>query len=95
MKPIIITRNNRTFEAYVSSIGCAMAEVSFYEVVRPSWKIFRTKFFPFHSAMFYVNDYESIIEAVQCRLDTGFRIKRAEKATEAKWQEFINNSQNS
>ena len=95
MKPVIITRDNRTFKAYVSSIGFGMAEVSFYEVVRPSWKIFRTKFFPFHSASFYVSDYESIIEAIQCKLDNGFRIEGAEKATEAKWQEFINNSQNS
>lgn len=95
MKPVIITRDGRTFEAYVSSIGFGMAEVSFYEVVRPSWKICRTKFFPFHSASFYIEDYDSIIEAIQCKLDNGFRIERAEKATEAKWQEFINNSQKS
>jgi hypothetical protein len=92
---VTICRNSRTFEAYVSSIGFGMAEVSFYEVVRPSWRIFRTKFLPFHSASFYVSDYDSIAEAIECKLDNGFRIERAEKATEAKWQEFINNSQNS
>lgn len=92
---ITICRDGRTFEAYVSSIGFHMAEVSFYEVVRPSWKIFRTKFLPFYSASFYVDDYESIIEAVQCKLDNGFRLEKYTKATEAKQQEFINNSQNS
>lgn len=92
---VTICRNGRTFEAYVSSIGFGMAEVSFYEVVRPSWKIFRTKFLPFNSASFYVSDYDSIAEAIECKLDNGFRIERAEKATEAKWQEFINNSQKS
>lgn len=92
---VTICRNGRTFEAYVSSIGCGMAEVSFYEVVRPSWRIFRTKFFPFHSASFFVNDYESIIEAIECKLNNGFLIERADKATEDKWQEFINNSRNS
>ena len=92
---VTICRNNRTFEAYVSSIGFHMAEISFYEVVRPSWKIFRTKFLPFHSASFYVSDYDSIIDAVGCKLDNGFRIEAKDKAVQDKWQEFINNSQNS
>lgn len=92
---VTICRDNRTFEAYVSSIGFGLADVSFYEVVRPSWKIFRTKFLPFHSASFYVDDYSSIIEAIECKLDNGFRIEAKDKATQAKWQEFINNSQNS
>lgn len=92
---VTVCRDGRTFEAYVSSIGCAMAEVSFYEVVRSSWKIFRTKFFPFHSASFYVSDYDSIIDAVECKLDNGFRIEAKDKEVQDKWQEFINNSQNS
>lgn len=91
---ITICRDGRTFEAYVASIGCGMAEVSFYEVVRPSWRIFRTKFFPFHSASFVVTDYESIIEAIEDKLNNGFLIEKSDKATADKWQEFINNSQN-
>lgn len=95
MKPVSIARNNRTFEAYVTPIGCRMAEVSFYEVVRPSWKIFRTKFFPFHSATIFVEDYDRIIEAVEKKLSEGLRIEAKDKEVQDKWQEFINNSQNS
>lgn len=92
---VTICRNGRTFEAYVSSIGCGMAEVSFYEVVRPSWKIFRTKLFPFHSATIFVEDYDSIIEAVEKKLSEGLRIEAKDQEVQDKWQEFINNSQNS
>lgn len=92
---VTICRDGRTFEAYVSSIGFHMAEISFYEVVRPSWKIFRTKFFPFHSATIFVEDYDSIIEAVEKKLSEGLRIEAKDKEVQDKWQEFINNSQNS
>ena len=72
-----------------------MAEINFYEVVRPSWKIFRTKILPFHSATIFLEDYESIIEAVEYTLAEGFRKEAEDKAVQDKWQEFINNSQNS
>lgn len=92
---VIVCRNGRTFKAYVSSIGFGMAEVSFYEVVSPSWKIFRTKFFPFHSATIFVEDYDSIIEAVEKKLSEGLRIEGKDKEVQDKWQEFINYSQKS
>lgn len=92
---VTICRNGRTFEAYVSSIGFHMAEINFYEVVRPSWKIFRTKFLPFHSATIAVLDYDSIMEAVEKKLSIGLRNEAKDKEVQDKWQEFINNSQNS
>lgn len=85
---ITICRNNRTFEAHVHSDGMSLAEVSFYEVVRPSWKIFRTKFFPFHYSSFFVQDYPTIMEAVQACLDKGFKIEAEEKEISEKWKNF-------
>lgn len=85
---ITICKDGRTFEAYVGSIGTGLAEVSFYEVVRPSWKIFRTKFFPFHNSGFFVQDYPTITEAVRACLDKGFQIEANEKEIAEKWKNF-------
>lgn len=85
---ITICRNNRTFEAYVGSIGTGIAEVSFYEVVRPSWKIFRTTFLPFHYSGFFVQDFPTITEAVQACLDKGLAIESEEKEISEKWKNF-------
>ena len=85
---ISINKNNRTFIAYVHSIGTGIAEVSFYEVVRPSWKIFRTNFLPFHSSTFWLEDYESISLGVSACLDKGFEIEQREKEIAEKWENF-------
>ena len=86
---ITICKDGRTFEAHIGSIGRGLAEVSFYEVVRPSWKIFRTKFFPFYSSGFFVQDYTTIIEAIQICLDEGFEIEAEEKEISEKWKKIF------
>lgn len=86
---IVINKENRTFEAYVNSIGCGMGEVSFYEVVRPTWKILRTNVLPFHSASFFVSDFLSIVHAVQTCLDNRLAIEAKEKENMKKWQKFL------
>lgn len=83
-----ICRDNRTFEAYVGSLGLNLAEVSFYEVVRPTWKIFRTKFFPFGSRSFFVDDYETILLAVQDCLCKCLADEAREKERTEKWKSF-------
>ena len=85
---ITICRNNRTFDAYVGSIGTGIAEVSFYEVVRPSWKIFRTKFFPFHSSWFRVNEYSDIMIGIETCLMGGFHKEGLEKNLKEKIKDF-------
>ena len=85
---ITIARNNRTFEAYVSSIGCHIVEVSFYEVVRPTWKIFRTKFFPFHSSCFFTDDFNTILGGVYECLNKAFAEEQTDNDTFNKWKEF-------
>ncbi len=39
-------------------------EVSFYKVVRPTWKIFRSKFFSTCDGCFFLDEYETIDEGV-------------------------------
>lgn len=85
---VIITRNNRTFEAYVNSSFYNMVEVTFYEVIRPNWKFFRTKFFSFHSTWFYTSDYDNIMTGIEICLAEGFRQEAREQAIQNKWEEF-------
>ena len=86
---IMICRNNRTFEAYVGAVGgSGLAEVNFYEVVRPSWKIFRTNFLPFYCSGFFVQDFPTIGEAVQNCLDKGLEQEAKEKEIAEKWKNF-------
>jgi hypothetical protein len=85
---ITITKNNKTFEAYVTSIGCHIVEVSFYEVVRPSWKIFRTKFFSFYSTYFFVDEFDTILEGVNDCLNTAFIVRQIDDDIANKWKEF-------
>lgn len=89
---ITICHDNRVFDAYVESIGSDFAEVSFYEVVRPTWKIFRTKFLPFGSTSFSVANCDSIISIIPHCLDKCLAIEQKEKEIQAKWKELENES---
>lgn len=83
-----IRHENRIFEAHVSNFGFGLADVNFYEVVRPTWKIFRTSFFPFGSTYFWVEDYESVLLAVQDCLDECLAEEAHEKEVATKWENF-------
>ena len=88
MKKMIISYDNRTFEAYVGSLGLGLAEVSFYEVVRPTWKIFRTKFFPFGLKSFDVEEYQDIWTAVRKCLLKCLAEETRENEIAEKWKSF-------
>jgi hypothetical protein len=83
-----IAENGRVFEAIVGSMGCHLAEVTFYEVVRPTWKIFRTKFFPLGSRMFSVDDYENIIDGVRSCLLGVIAEEEHDQEVMEKWKTF-------
>lgn len=85
---ITINHNNRTFEAYVGGCGCNIVEVSFYEVVRPSWKIFRTTILPFYSSWFFLEDFESIMAGVEDCLANGIAKESKEQVFQNKWKDF-------
>ena len=77
-----IEKNGRKFLVSVVGIGCEMLEITAYEIVRPDWKIFRTKFFPFVSKTEFISDYPSIIDAVEHTLNCGFAAEAHEKEIE-------------
>ena len=85
---VTINYNNRTFEAYVGGCGCGIVEVSFYEVVRPSWKIFRTTIFPFYSSCFFSEDFETIMAGIEDCLAKGIAEESKEQVFQNKWKDF-------
>lgn len=76
----------REFEAYLTpEFSGRMCAVSLYEVVRPSWKIFRTKYRTYKT--FWVSDYATIKEGIYAIID-GYLADEAEgKELCDKWRE--------
>lgn len=85
-----IEKNGRKFFVSVVGIGSEMLEITAYEIVRPNWKIFRTKFFPFVTKTEFISTFSSIIDAVEHALNCGFAAEAHEKEIEKKWKEFEN-----
>lgn len=85
---VIIKKDNRIFEAYVASTFPNVVDVSFYEVIRPSWKIFRTKFFPFYSTNFYLSRFESVEEGIKFSLNKALAKEKVANEKMTKWQTF-------
>lgn len=83
-----IAENGRLFEASVGSIGSHLAEVTFYEVVRPTWKIFRTKFFPLGSRIFSLDDYGNIMDGVRSCLLRLIAEEEHDLRIAEKWKTF-------
>ena len=83
-----INRNNRTFIAHVGSEDYGIVSVSFHELVRPTWKIFRATIFPIENSWFYLKDYPSIEEGINHRLTHVLRAEEERNENMKKWQDF-------
>lgn len=80
------TINNRTFNCYIKPLGRALIEVSVWEVVRPTWIIFRTRYMGNKS--FFDTDYPSIFLGVVAMIDKCVAEEKEENERVAKWREF-------
>lgn len=77
----------RTFECYVSPSSLTNhVSVSIWEVVRPKWKIFRTKYRD--SNDFWVFDYDTIDIGVQESIRSYLKREWKANCVCAKWEEF-------
>lgn len=84
-----INRNNRTFIAHVDSEGCGIVSVTFHEVVRPNWKIFRATIFPIESSKWFVlEDFASIEQGINHCLTHVLNMEAKRKENMKKWQDF-------
>ena len=82
----IYTIGNRIFECYVNSEGGAWASVSVWEVVRPTWIFFRTKYYD--SKYFRIDKYDSIEMGVLDSLQYLLEVEYEQNQRIAKWKEF-------
>ena len=86
-KAIFDTADGRTFEfdAYTDFDG-AMVCYSIYEVVRPKWKIFRTRYCK--HGCFWITDYPSIKEGLRKMLGYYLEEERTDAENRKKFEDF-------
>lgn len=85
----IYKRDNRKFEVItvnVMSFNGLVAETHVCEIVRPNWLIFRTRYID--SKVFFIDDYETILEGEIAMLDVILQKEKEEKERRQKWAEF-------
>lgn len=81
----IIEKEGRTFECHLSSeFQGSMCVVSIYEVVRPSWRIFRTSYQSTKS--FWIDEYDTIMQGVEKMVDYLLAYEKEEAKRRAKWE---------
>lgn len=86
MKRKIVEANGRQFEVRVNYEFGVL--ISLYEVVHPTWKIFKTKFFDFAHKHFSLENIESIDEAIQITLKKGLEKEAVENTNRQKIEEY-------
>lgn len=86
MKKVVVEKEGLTFECYANPIGCAMCEVNIWEVVRPKWKIFRTKYQD--SLSFFIDDFDSIAEGIESCVSQFLKREELEEERMRKWKEL-------
>lgn len=86
-KAIFDTTDGRTFEfdAY-TEFGGAMVCYSIYEVVRPTWKIFRTRHCDYGS--FWITEYPSVKEGLRVMLGRYLETERTDAENRKKFEDF-------
>jgi hypothetical protein len=79
----------REFEVYLESqYGASMCVVTIWEVVRPKWKIFRTKYRDTRS--FWISDYETIKQGIYAMIDSYIKDEEEAERISNKWKELDN-----
>lgn len=84
--------HGRTFE--VITVMCAgfhgeMAESHIYEVVRPNWKFFRTRWLDTRS--FWIDTFDTIAQGEERMLQRVLTRECELNGAQKKWEEFLNN----
>lgn len=86
-KAIFDTTDGRTFEFDVyTDFGGIMVCYSIYEVVRPKWKIFRTRYCD--DGSFWITDYDSIKEGLRAMLGHYLEEERFKAEIRKKFEDF-------
>lgn len=87
MKRIIRSKDNMSFEIHVAPIGCHMAEINLYKIIRPHWKIFRTAFFP-ETVTVFIDDFKTFKDAIDYAVWVTVDRLKKEQERQNKWSDF-------
>lgn len=88
----IYTHKNRKYEVYTtpeSGLHGLMARVYVWEIVRPNWKFFRTRFVD--DKIFWVSEFPSIEEGEKSCFEKIMKEQEEQESIYRKWVEFDNN----
>ena len=88
-KTNIYERDNRKFEVITMNVAGfhgLMAETYVCEIIRPNWKIFRTRYI--NSKSFFTDEYETILEGEIAMLDKILQQEKEENERRQKWADF-------
>jgi hypothetical protein len=84
---VVIIREGRTFEATACpDFEGAMVHYFIDEVVRPNWKIFRTR--SIRSGCFWVSDFATILEGLENGLGKALEEEKEWEENQKKFKEF-------
>lgn len=84
------TYANRVFEIYSHRDGSVLFEMSVYEVVRPTWKLFRTRYFG--HKWFFLDDYSTVEEGLKAGLAQLLTEEKEETERDEKVAKFFNST---
>lgn len=83
------TSNNRTFEITAHpDFNGAMIEYMIWEVVRPKWKFFRTRYCT--GGSFWIEDFSTIREGLQYVLNEFLAEEKRDQENKKKFEDFEN-----
>lgn len=84
MAKIDVRREHRLFECHYSSeFSGRMCAVSIYEVVRPTWKIFKSTYRKYIT--FWVDDYETVKKGIVAMVEGYLDDENENEKIKEKW----------
>ena len=84
-----IREDQRIFDADVSSGFPGILEITIYEVKNENRKHFgRRKFFDFSHSTIFIDDFDTIDDAILHTLNKGFAKENCENSRREKWEAF-------
>lgn len=84
MAKIDVRREHRLFECHYSSeFSGRMCAVSIYEIVRPTWKIFKSAYRKYIT--FWVDDYETVKKGIVAMVEGYLDDEKENEKIREKW----------
>lgn len=81
--------NGKEYKVVIDYFGYGIISVEVYEIVRPTWKIFRTPLFSIGYSRFFLNDFPTIEEGVEHSFLSILETEREENEENEKLKDYF------